>query len=318
MRRAATIVALAGLVAAGLAGCSSTASAANCGSAAAPGAASDTIHVAGPFGTSSPEVSFPTPLKTTTTQRTILTPGSGPLLQDGQTVVGEISIYNGATGQLMPPASYGAAPGPITFNIGGTLPGISNGLLCARDHSRVAIAVSPNDGTKDGATSLVVVVDVKKAYLPRANGTPDVHVPNTPRVFLAPNGAPGIVVPNVAPPKKLTVIPTKTGHGESVKKGDAVIVQFTGVVWNDDKNVFTSTWNGSGATAIVADSSSSGPLADGVTRGLAQALIGAKVGSQLQVTVPPRLGYGASGSAEAPKNATLVYVVDVLGIHHSS
>lgn len=314
MRRAAIIVALAGLLAAGLTGCTAGASSTACGGAATSGAASDAISVSGRFGTSSPKVSFPTPLKTTKTQRTILRQGTGPLLQKGQTVVGDISIYNALTGQLLPPSSYGAQAGPITFNIGSTVPGISDGLICARDHSRVAIAVSPKDGVGDGATSLVIVVDVAKAYLQRANGTPDEHVPNTPRVFLAPNGAPGIVVPNATAPKKLTVIPTKTGHGATVKKDDGVIVQYTGVVWNDDKNVFTSTWNGNGAVAIVANGSSSSTLPTGATRGLAQALVGAKVGSQLQVTVPPKLGFGSSGSSSAPKNATLVYVVDVLGI----
>ena len=48
--------------------------------------------------------------------------------------------------------------------------------------------------------------------------------------------------------------------------------------------------------------------------GFAQALEGQTVGSQIHAVIPPELGYGAEGSGTIPGDATLVFVIDILGI----
>jgi peptidylprolyl isomerase len=130
-------------------------------------------------------------------------------------------------------------------------------------------------------------------------------------VVLAPNGTPGISVPTSTPPSTLKVDQLKQGSGATVKQGDAVVVQYTGVLWKE-RTVFDSTWqNGQPATVVAADGSK---VQGGVVPGLVRALVGQKVGSQFIAIIPPGMAYGAAGSQTVPGNSTLVYVVDVLGI----
>lgn len=305
------MLAAAALLLVTLTACSSSHDAGTCAKAAPSGRASDLITAAGSTN-GAPAATFPTPLRTNTTERTIVDPGHGEPLQNGQAIRADLSIYNGTTGQLLPRSAYGAPEGTISMTIGQTVAGISEGLLCAKPGAKVAIAVSPKDGVNDKKTSLVVVVDVRKAFLQRANGEPQPHQPGMPKVVLAPNGAPGITVPKTKAPSTLKIAALKKGDGATVKRGDHVVVQYTGVLWKDG-TVFDSTWTGTGATTLVAADASSGS-SGGVIKGFADAMIGAKVGSQVLAVIPPSKGYGAQGSGAIPPNATLVFVVDILGI----
>jgi len=309
VRKAAAIVAAAGLLIVGLSGCTSSASAADCSQAASAGTASNAISVSGKFGSTNPRVSFPSPLHTKTTERTILKKGTGPDLAKGQVVVADIALYNGTTGTKIPNASWAGQSGPLTFAIGNSVPGIDAGLVCAKLHSRVAIAISPKQGAQDGSTSMVAVVDVRKAFLTRADGAKQAHVPNTPKVVLAPNGAPGITIPaeKAAPTKQKTLLLQK-GTGELVHRKDQLVVQYTGVDWKTG-DVTTSTWNDKGATGMVADDSSASGAQGGSLPGLASAVIGQHVGSQVLTIVPQSKSSGSAGDAT-------VYVIDILGILH--
>ena len=48
--------------------------------------------------------------------------------------------------------------------------------------------------------------------------------------------------------------------------------------------------------------------------GFAEALEGKTVGSQVLAVIPPDQGYGDQGSGAVPGDATLVFVIDILGI----
>ena len=53
----------------------------------------------------------------------------------------------------------------------------------------------------------------------------------------------------------------------------------------------------------------------GVIEGWVRALVGERVGSRVLLVIPPKLGYGAKGNADAGilGSDTLVFVVDILG-----
>jgi peptidylprolyl isomerase len=53
---------------------------------------------------------------------------------------------------------------------------------------------------------------------------------------------------------------------------------------------------------------------DTVVSGFVKGLVGQKVGSQVLLVIPPDEGYGAQGQGEVPANATIIFVVDILGI----
>ena len=300
------------LIGAGLTGCASSAGVGGCG-AAPSGVQSESITAAAKFGVA-PKVTYPLPLHASRTEVSTLIPGSGDGITSQQDIVADLTILNGTTGAVVSTTGYGAVASAATFTVG-TVPlkGIATALRCAQVGSRIAMVVPPNDGftaatrppTVKASDSLVVVADVRRAYLARANGANQVMAAGLPSVVLAPNGQPGITLPGGPPPKTLQVDDLKKGSGAVVHAGDTVIVHYTGVLW-DIGDVFDSSWS-SGSPAVL-------PLKSGsVIKGFLTALSGQRVGSQVLAVLPPSQAYGATAQGSVPANATLVFVVDVLG-----
>jgi peptidylprolyl isomerase len=314
-------MATAGLLVAALTGCSTPSSnAADCTAAVKDGKASQLVEVAGDFG-DAPKVDFPTPLKTKTTQRSEVIEGTGAGLVSGQKVKVDLSVFNGTSGEPIEQSKYdGSTLASFVLN-DQTIAGLTEGLLCAREGSRVAVVVAPDDafGPQGGNAqlgiagddSLVFVLDVVEAYLPRANGVNQPAPSGLPSVVLAENGEPGITVPSGNPPTRLEIGTLKKGAGTKVKEGDTVTVQYTGVVWNT-KEVFDSSWDRNAPAEFVA--ADGAETEGGVIKGFADALIGQTVGSQVIAVIPPDQGYGDRESGTIPANSTLIFVVDILGI----
>ncbi|NEN06163.1 peptidylprolyl isomerase [Diaminobutyricibacter tongyongensis] len=317
VHRASALFVAAGLLLVTLTACSTDPNA-NCDTALTSGSASDVIHVSGKFG-EQPTVKFPTPVRTSTSQRTTVITGSGPEVHTGQEVVVDFSIYNGTNGQLIQTTKYDPTSASALV-VGKTIPGLDKGLQCATVGSRLAIAVSPKDGLGASASSVgvsptdtvVIVVDVNKAYLPAANGAPQPGRPGFPTVVIAPGGRPGVTVPTTNPPTSLEVAVNKQGDGKTVTKSDTVVIHYTGVLWKE-RTVFDSTWD-SGTPATLQLSTGQTAAGTSLPKGLVEGLIGQKVGSQVTIIVPPSKAFGSQGSGPVPQNATLVYVVDILGI----
>lgn len=105
------------------------------------------------------------------------------------------------------------------------------------------------------------------------------------------------------PPKGLKTKVLKQGKGKRVKKGDALNADYSGQLWNG--KVFDSSWKrGQPATFEIG--------AHKVIPGWDQALVGQKLGSRVELVVPPDKGYGKRGQPpQIPGNSTLVFVVDL-------
>jgi peptidylprolyl isomerase len=187
-----------------------------------------------------------------------------------------------------------------------------------RDGARL-VALDPPEEAGDGAETEaereteLVVIDVAGHYLPTqtvpGEGADDVDA-DLPVVEQEEGAAPLIRVPVVDPPEDLVVRTQIEGDGEEVETGDQVVVQFSGVNW-DGAAVFDSTWQHNG-----------GPQSfhlgfDMLVPAWEEALVGATVGSRLLVVAPPEHGYGDVGRPEIGIGAedTLVYLIDVLGVH---
>jgi len=103
----------------------------------------------------------------------------------------------------------------------------------------------------------------------------------------------------------------KVGTGETAKKGDTVVVHYTG--WLD---------KGSGQAGKKFDSSLDRktpfnfPLGAGkVIKGWDEGVAGMKVGGKRKLLIPSKLGYGARGAGDAiPANADLIFEVELLRI----
>jgi FKBP-type peptidyl-prolyl cis-trans isomerase len=104
----------------------------------------------------------------------------------------------------------------------------------------------------------------------------------------------------------LTYIITKNGTGEQLKAGDNIIVNYTGLLTNGQK--FDSS--------LDRGEPFSFPLGGGrVIKGWDEGFQKLKVGDHAILTIPSSIGYGARGAGGViPPNATLIFIVEVLGV----
>ncbi|MFB8026064.1 MULTISPECIES: FKBP-type peptidyl-prolyl cis-trans isomerase [unclassified Streptomyces] len=107
------------------------------------------------------------------------------------------------------------------------------------------------------------------------------------------------------PPKKLKTDVISEGDGAKLKNGDAIQVNYLGQAWDSTKP-FDNSFDRKQPFGLILG-------AGMVIPGWEQGLVGQKVGSRVQLVIPPELGYGEQGQGEDIKpNATLVFVVDVV------
>ena len=96
------------------------------------------------------------------------------------------------------------------------------------------------------------------------------------------------------------------GTGAEAQKGKQVSVHYTG--WLTDGTKFDSSKDRGQPFGFALGR---GQVIQGWDDGVA----GMKVGGKRKLTIPPDLGYGASGAGGViPPNATLVFEVELLGV----
>jgi peptidylprolyl isomerase len=115
--------------------------------------------------------------------------------------------------------------------------------------------------------------------------------------------------PEEATGGKLIKKDTKVGTGPAAKAGDSVTVHYTGWLFENGKK-------GKQFDSSVGKDPFVFPLGAGrVIQGWDQGVEGMKKGGKRTLTIPPELGYGASGAGGViPPNATLLFDVELLDI----
>lgn len=111
---------------------------------------------------------------------------------------------------------------------------------------------------------------------------------------------------NLTTESGLICIITKSGDGQQVKKGDEVIVNYTGLLTNGA--MFDSSLNRNEPFSFPVGA---GMVIKGWDEGLQQL----RVGDHATLIIPPSIGYGASGAGGIiPPNATLIFLIEVLSV----
>ena|SRR6185436_3455057 len=117
--------------------------------------------------------------------------------------------------------------------------------------------------------------------------------------------------PRVAPaaittPSGLTYLITKKGMGRQLKKGDTIIVHYTGMLTNGVK--FDSSHDRNEPLAFKLG-------AGRVIKGWDEGFSNLRVGDHAILIIPSDLAYGSTGAGDViPPDSKLIFVVEVVGI----
>lgn len=256
-----------------------------------------------------------TPFKASSIEFEDVVVGEGaPITSDDQLVLLDVTIASGDTGESLVETAYDGDLTTVSTvsRWEQAIPGFEDALDCATEGSRVVVALPPE--SLDAATAesvnvsegetVLAVVDIRRVFLSKAEGTEQFNVQRgLPSVVRAPNGRPGIIVPDAAAPTDVVSQTLIAGSGPVVTGDEPVRVNYTGLTWAE-RTVFDTTWDKTPASFDL----------DTTLPAFAEALIGQTVGSQVLVVIPPDQGYGSEAQATIPADSTLVFVVDILGI----
>ena len=159
-----------------------------------------------------------------------------------------------------------------------------NALLDAKVGSRVLMSLNGSAQEGQPAETLVYVIDIEKTTKPltRAEGKKIDQSKNPVTVKWADNGEPSISKPKGKAPKELESYTTIEGEGPKVKEGQNVAVHYSGWLWDDNSKYFDSSWQ-DGRGPFAVDPVGQAQVIDGWNEGL----VGAKVGSQIVLVIPP-------------------------------
>jgi peptidylprolyl isomerase len=269
-----------------------------------------------------PGVSFPTPLKTTGRELSVVTEGEGaPAFIKGY-VDFDVSVFLGEDLEYLTGSSF-VPNSPIRRVIDPENTDVFSVVLqCATVGSQLVLTttlqdifgVIEEDEQLKNTSTVVAVIDVHQTYAQKATGANRLPQSGLPTVVTTTQGVHGLSFPNAPIPTELRVSVLKQGTGPAIQEGGFVTAHFTGAIWNT-REIFVTSFEGGIPLSLTATDLNTSPTGDGVIPGVAQALIGQTVGSRVLVSVPPELGY-APGQAPfgIQDGSTLVYVFDILGV----
>ncbi|QVQ52519.1 FKBP-type peptidyl-prolyl cis-trans isomerase [Spiractinospora alimapuensis] len=160
----------------------------------------------------------------------------------------------------------------------------------------------------------VVVFDIEGHY--PSGSTVDAEQTNDaggdlPTVTETDDAGPEISIPDADAPEDLEVEVLAEGDGPEVEAEQQLVLQYTGVMWNNGE-VFDSTWDPEGRDGAPIAQFQIGVGA--VIEGWDEGLVGQRVGSRVLLVIPPDMAYGDEDEVDDPEapSGPLVFVVDIL------
>jgi FKBP-type peptidyl-prolyl cis-trans isomerase len=100
------------------------------------------------------------------------------------------------------------------------------------------------------------------------------------------------------------------GAGAAARPHDTITVRYVGALYGSGK-IFYSSWQTKRTYSSQLDVT---PLIKGWNEGV----VGMRVGGRRELIVPPALGYGRRANGSIPGNSTLVFIVDLLKVAHTT
>lgn len=261
-----------------------------------------------------PTTTLKTPFGTSTVLTRVEKQGTGAVMKAGQLATFHYVQLSGDDGKAVFSTWTESKPERLLLGDPGLLKELTDAFIGAKVGARILLALPAQAATEATETAAatqarpatLTIIDVTAAKdLPaKATGTAVKPPAGLPTVKLAANGAPSITVPTDATkPTKLVAQQLIKGTGPVVKKGQSLVVHYSG--WTFDGKSFDSSWDrGSPFTTTIG----TGQVIPGWDTGL----VGQPVGSQVLLVVPPDQGYGDTAAGSIPAGSTLIFVVDIL------
>ena len=175
---------------------------------------------------------------------------------------------------------------------------LATGLSACGSSTAPGVQLAPSSGPQSQPITAVATTSSSTA------STPAITTPKPPSPL---SKKPVVVVPNTPAPTTLVIKDLIKGTGAVAKQGSNITVNYVGALYKNGKE-FDSSWKRNQTFPV--------PLTTGsVIPGWVQGIAGMRVGGRRELIIPPSLGYGKAGSPPTiPPNATLVFVVDLLGV----
>jgi peptidylprolyl isomerase len=284
------------------------------GTDAAAGGGLDTVKIEGDLGTS-PKVTFDGRVDVSKVETKTLITGDGPEVKADDQVLTHLWIGNGFSQQKALDTYEDKKPELITVNdqVGKVFRDAIEGQTVG---SRIAVAAPAKDAFGDGGNptlgignedTVIIVLDLVSGVLAEPQGN-DKDAPDwTPEIVDkddVPDSLDFTGTPEPAP--RLRIAPLVQGDGAVVEKGQTIVVNYLGQVY-DGEAPFDSSFSRGAPTSFQIG-------VGAVVKGWDKALVGRAVGSRVLLSIPPDLGYGEKGNKDAGIKGTdtLYFVVDIL------
>jgi peptidylprolyl isomerase len=179
---------------------------------------------------------------------------------------------------------------PATIALASTL------AACGSSSKAPGVTLAPSTGATTASAPAATTTT------PSAT-TPSATTPKPPSPLAT---KPVVSVPKGPAPTKLVAKDLIVGTGATAKDGSSVTVNYVGVLYSNGKE-FDSSWKRNQPFPFTLGQGA-------VIKGWDQGVLGMKVGGRRELIIPPSLAYGKAGQPPTiPPNATLVFVVDLLG-----
>lgn len=269
----------------------------------------------------SEQVSSCTPPETVHTERT--GGGSGPTINGDGVAEFTFSIVASDGTEIYPETSLqqDAQGNPAPVNVGVLddygMVGVKDALQCAQSGETITATMqmgqifSPELFQLSDAMQqqeATVTLNVKRVYHSAATGGIAAQHNGIPAVVTAPDGTPGVTMPNEAAPTEVRSATTIQGSGPKLAAGDTVTMNFSAFEWTSGQSI-SSTWGGQAPIQTTVGAEDDGMF------GATAELQGIEVGSQRVVVLPADTvaAHTAADSMPVGNGDAIVIVMDVLG-----
>jgi peptidylprolyl isomerase len=276
----------------------------------------DAVTISGDVGTA-PEVKWKSAMDAGKIESETITEGDGDALADKDNVLAQIWIGNGYSKREVFSTYTDKKAEMLTVN--DQLPEFLASIKDATVGSRIAVTASAEEAFGEAGNSqlgignkdtVLVIVDLVSKVLDAPEGEETAAPDWMPKANFRDGVIKGFDFAGAPEPTDdLRRVQLIKGTGPRVKKGQTIAVRYLGQAFGEDKP-FDENFGDTGQGAPTTFSIGTGA----VIKGWDQGLDGVPVGSRVVLSIPAELGYGAEGSPDSgiPKNATLVFMIDIL------